>query len=296
MHKSAIDMALLSTWVGKQESVHDRVTVAPARAMAALLNHPTAPVEGEELPALWHWLYFLAPSKQSELGSDGHAKRGGFLPPVPLPRRMWAGGSLVFEAPVCIGDSLTRTSTVQSVTSKTGRSGELVFVTVEHRLHRDKTLCLTETHDIVYRSAPSSLDLPLTPIAASSLVDNSPTAHAVWHSHLVPDDMLLFRYSALTFNAHRIHYDRQYATQTEGYPGLVVHGPLIASLLLDVLRQHSEKPLKRFTFKAVRPVFECADQRQLHFNAQMQASDSHCRLWAQDHEGWLAMQADAEFR
>ncbi len=295
MHQSAIDMALLSTWVGQNESVQDRVTLAPVRAMAALLDHQTAPGEGEELPALWHWLYFLATTKQAKLGHDGHAKRGGFLPPVPLPRRMWAGGSLVFQAPIRIGDTLARTSTVQSVTSKSGRSGELVFVTVEHRVHRDQTLCLTETHDIVYRSAPSSLDTPVPPIDANSLIDHSPNAHAVWHKELVPDDVLLFRYSALTFNAHRIHYDRQYAVKTEGYPGLVVHGPLLASLLMDLLHQHTDKPLKRFTFKAVRPVFECADQRPLRLHAQMQTSGSHCRLWAQDHEGWLAMQADAHF-
>jgi len=294
MGVSAIDMAYLSTWVGKSETMHDRMTENPARAMAALLDHSGLPVEGDLLPPLWHWLYFLPITKQSELGPDGHAKRGGFLPPVPLPRRMWAGGSLSFEAPIHLGDHLTRTSTIQSVTSKAGRSGELVFVTVEHRLHREQTLCLTEIHDIVYRASPSPLLVPAPPLAAQSWIDTGPHACAVWHKDVVPDDVLLFRYSALTFNAHRIHYDRKYATQTEGYPGLVVHGPLLASLLVDLLRQHTNKSIKRFAFKAMRPVFECTDQRSFRLNAQMQTAATHCRLWVQDRDGWLAMQAEAE--
>jgi 3-methylfumaryl-CoA hydratase len=181
------------------------------------------------LPELWHWLYFLPHARQSEIGPDGHPKRGGFLPPVPLPRRMWAGGRLEWIKPLVVGDAIERTSTIQSVTHKSGRTGDLIFVLVRHEISNAAGIALTEEHDIVYRDAPAPDDKPVTPTAAPS--------DATWTKTIHPDDVLLFRYSALTFNGHRIHYDRRYVTEVEGYPGLIVHGPLIATLLVDLVRQ-----------------------------------------------------------
>jgi 3-methylfumaryl-CoA hydratase len=284
-------LAHLQSWQGRSETLQDLITPAPLRALSATLDRDDAePVAGTELPPLWHWLFFLPHHRQSEIGPDGHAKRGGFLPSVPLPRRMWAGGRLHWHAPLRVGDAVRRVSTIASVTHKAGRTGDLLFVLVKHEVHNAHGLCLTEEHDIVYRPAAQPGDAAPAPLSAAQQVQPG----TVWQREVVPDDVLLFRYSALTFNGHRIHYDRQYVTQVEGYPGLVVHGPLIATLLVDLVRRHSDRPMKRFEFKALRPTFECADQRHLRVSGQPDASGQHIRLWAQDHAGWLTMQASAE--
>ena len=284
-------LAHLQTWQGRSETLEDLITPAPLRALSATLDRDDAlPVAGTDLPPLWHWLFFLPHHRQSEIGPDGHAKRGGFLPPVPLPRRMWAGGRLQWHAPLKVGDAVKRVSTIQSVTHKSGRSGDLLFVLVKHEVFNAHGLCLTEEHDIVYRPAAQATDPVPAPIAASSLAEPG----EMWTRDVVPDDVLLFRYSALTFNGHRIHYDRKYVTQVEGYPGLIVHGPLIATWLVDLVRRHTDRPIRRFEFKALRPTFECADQRHVRVSGQLQADGQHVRLWAQDHEGWLTMQATAE--
>ena len=221
----------LKDWIGKAETADDVVTATPHAALSATLDRPCErPDPGTPLPAMWHWLYFLPLYRQSDVGPDGHAKRGGFLPPIPLPRRMWAGSQIQFAKPLRIGDAVTRASTIENVTEKSGRSGPLVFVKVRHEIRRrdDAEIALTEYHDIVYREAPKPGDVAPQPLAAP--------ASSAWERRWVPDDVLLFRYSALTFNSHRIHYDRRYVTEVEGYPGLVVHGPLIATLLLDLLR------------------------------------------------------------
>lgn len=281
-------LAQLQTWQGKRESFKDLITPAPLRALSATLDREDPePQIGTPLPPLWHWLYFLPHAQQSELGPDGHAKRGGFLPPVPLPRRMWAGGRLQWHAPLRVGDEVERVSTIESVTHKTGRSGELVFVLVKHEVYNAQGLCLTEAHDIVYRPAALPGDPVPAPVTAQK--------QAPWQREIAPDDVLLFRYSALTFNGHRIHYDRKYVTEVEGYPGLVVHGPLIATLLLDLLRRHTDRAVVRFEFKALRPTFECADRRPLRLCGEPDVHGRTVRLWAQDHEGWLTMQASAEF-
>jgi 3-methylfumaryl-CoA hydratase len=273
-----------SPWIGRTETRHDRLTPTPVAALAATLDHAEAPVpDGTPLPPLWHWLYFLPLHRASALGPDGHAQRGGFLPPVPLPRRMWAGSRFQFVMPLRVGDAVTRCSTVEDVQVKAGRSGPLVFVTVRHELQADGAAepALREWHDIVYRAARQAGDAEPVPQPA-------PTG-AAWQRELLPDDVLLFRYSALTFNGHRIHYDRRYVTEVEGYPGLVVHGPLIATLLLDLLQR--EQPGARvldFRFKALRPSF---DGRPLRLNGQRDGRS--VRLWAQDHDGWLTMDAVA---
>ncbi|KQX21423.1 acyl-CoA dehydrogenase [Variovorax sp. Root434] len=279
----------MQSWIGRSERFEDTIHPTPVAALTATLDHPAAPVPaGTALPPLWHWLYFLPMHRQSEIGADGHARRGGFLPPVPLPRRMWAGSQFEFRAPIRVGDQVTRTSTIDDVTLKEGRTGKLVFVKVRHevRCNGEPAPALVEFHDIVYREAQAPGDVPPPPQAA-------PT-DAAWRRQIVPDDVLLFRYSALTFNGHRIHYDRQYATQVEGYPGLIVHGPLIATLLMDLLRrQLPDADVASFRFKAVRPTF---DLNAFHVSGQPQADGKTVRLWASDHEGWLTMDATAVLR
>ncbi len=277
----------LQAWIGRSETLHDTITPAPLRGLTATLDHPAAPVErGMPLPPLWHWLYFLPMHRQSEIGADGHARRGGFLPPVPLPRRMWAGSSFEFRAPVRVGDEVARTSTIADVTTKDGRTGKLVFVKVRHELRCNgaEQPAIVEFHDIVYRGARQPGDVEPPPQAAAS--------GAAWQRTIVPDDVLLFRYSALTFNGHRIHYDRKYVTEVEGYPGLIVHGPLIATLLMDLLRRSlPDADVASFRFKAVRPTF---DPHAFRVNGQRDGNT--VKLWAQDHEGWLTMDAVATLR
>lgn len=284
----AAALAHLQSWQGKSETTPDTLTAAPVRALSATLDRDDAtPVPGTEVPPLWHWLYFLPHARQSEIGPDGHAKRGGFLPPVPLPRRMWAGGRLRWNAanPLQVGQEVQRVSTIQSVKHKAGRSGELLFVLVEHRFSNANGLALTEEHDIVYRAAVQPGDPVPQP-------QQPPLAgQAAWSRTIVPDDVLLFRYSALTFNGHRIHYDRQYVTQVEGYPGLIVHGPLIATLLLDLLRRSLPGArVAAFDFKAVRPTF---DLHPFSVHGKPSPDGKTAELWAQDHEGFLTMQATA---
>jgi len=279
-------LAHLQTWQDRTETRRDELTAAPLAGLSATLDRDDAPPQaGTALAPLWHWLYFLPRPRQSELGPDGHPRRGGFLPPVPLPRRMWAGSRLRWEVgnPLRVGDTLQRDSRIGPVRHKAGRTGDLVFVAMHHRFHNTRGLALTEEHDIVYRAATRPGD-PLPPPVPAP-------ADAAWCRTIVPDDVLLFRYSALTFNGHRIHYDRRYATEVEGYPGLVVHGPLIATLLLDLLRR--ERPhavVAGFEFRAVRPTF---DLHPFSVHGRPSADGRSVELWAQDHEGWLTMQASA---
>jgi len=279
----------LAAWIGRQETLRDSVTATPVKALNATLDHAAMDVQtGTMLPPLWHWLYFLPLHRQSEIGADGHAKRGGFLPPVPLPRRMWAGSQFEFRSPVRVGDHVERTSTLANVTEKSGRTGKLVFVKVRHELRCNgaPNPAVVEFHDIVYREAKQASDVEPPPVAA-------PTG-APWQREIVPDDVLLFRYSALTFNGHRIHYDRKYVTEVEGYPGLIVHGPLIATLLMDLVRrQMPSAEVASFSFKAVRPTF---DLHAFKVNGAPQADGKTVRLWAQDHDGWLTMDAVATVR
>jgi 3-methylfumaryl-CoA hydratase len=279
----------LQAWIGRTETVSDVATATPYAALSATLDWPAErPDAGTALPWLWHWLYFLPISRQSEIGADGHPQRGGFLPPVPLPRRMWAGSDFEFHAPLRIGDALSRTSTIVDVKEKSGRTGSLIFVRVRHELHANGAAepALTEHHNIVYRAAPSSGDVAPPPQAAP--------VQWGWHRQIVPDDVLLFRYSALTFNGHRIHYDRQYVTEVEGYPGLIVHGPLIATLLMDLLRRHlPDAQVARFEFKAVRPTF---DTHPFSVHGQPSADGKTVHLWGRDHEGWLTMDAMATLK
>ncbi len=285
---SPADLALLQRWQGRSACAHDCLVPAPLQGLSATLDRDDPPPEaGAPVPPLWHWLYFLPHARASEIGPDGHPKRGGFLPPVPLPRRMWAGGRLSWEPanPLCVGQRVERRSTIQSVKHKAGRTGELLFVLVEHQYLNARGLALTEEHDIVYRSAAQ-------PGEAAPAPQRPPLAgQAAWSRSITADAVTLFRYSALTFNGHRIHYDRQYVTEVEGYPGLIVHGPLIATLLLDLLRR--ELPgaqVARFDFRAVRPTF---DLHPFSVHGKPSVDGKTVELWAEDHEGWLTMQGTA---
>jgi 3-methylfumaryl-CoA hydratase len=220
--------------------------------------------------------------RQSLIGSDGHPMRGDFLPPVPLPRRMWAGSQLTFEAPLHVGQSVSRSSRISDVRLKQGRTGPLVFVQVEHTINAGAQLCIRETHDIVYRDMPAAADGPPAGQRASTQAD--------WARDITADAVLLFRYSALTFNGHRIHYDRRYVTDVEAYPGLVVHGPLIATLLLDLLaRELPTAQVRTFAFKAVKPIFDTAP---FQLRGRTDGTDT-VHLWAVTPDGDTAMQATA---
>jgi len=290
-----IDMEQMQQWIGKQQQSVDTVTAVPIMALRATLDQPDVNVKaGHQLPELWHWLYFLPLARQSEIGADGHPERGGFLPPVPLPRRMWAGSQFTFNQPVRVGDFIKRTSTIENVTHKTGKSGDLVFVRVKHDIkHIDRpqdlnttannTIAITEFHDIVYRQAPQPDAKPPAPKAAPESAD--------WEHLIETDDVLLFRYSALTFNGHRIHYDRRYVTEVEGYPGLIVHGPLIATLLLEQMRKAlHDAVITHYEFKALKPVF---DTHPFYACGSVKPDNNTVQLWAKDHHGNVTMEAVA---
>ena len=275
----------LSDWIGRSERRSDTIAAAPLSGLAATLDCPDDldPVQGAVIPLLGHWLYFQPQAMQSQLGPDGHAERGGFLPPVPLPRRMWAGGRVEFLHDLHVGDEVERRSRITRVEPKEGRSGSLVFVTVHHEISDAKGVAITEEHDIVYRSKPGPDALPVVP-------DKAPVDEA-FRREIVPDPLLLFRYSALTFNGHRIHYDRKYVTEVEGYPGLIVHGPLIATLLLDLVRR--ELPgahVRGFAYKAANPLFDI----EPFTVCGRREPDGHVALWARAASGALAMHARAQ--
>ena len=283
MISDALDTSLLQQWIGRTAAANARVDGRTAAALAATLDRPFSFAAGVALPPLWHWIYFWSAAPQAELGPDGHPQRGGFLPPVPLPRRMWAGGRLTFPAPLPVDGEATRTSTVQSVSAKTGASGNLAFVTVRHELAHQGTVCVTEEHDIVYRAMPQ----PGAPAPAAKLAPSD----ATWSRTVTPDPVLLFRYSALTFNGHRIHYDRSYVTGVEGYPGLIVHGPLIATLLADLLQRHlPDARMTAFSFRAIGTLF---DTEPFTLCGQPDPDGLKVTLWAQNMRGELAMQAEA---
>ena len=272
----------LQDWIGRSETRHDVITQWPLEALSATLDREDpAPKMGDAIPPLWHWLYFLPTERESDLGPDGHPARGGFLPPVELPRRMWAGSRFEFHQPLLVGEEASRVSSIASIQEKQGRSGSLVFVVVRHEVRSARGHALTEEHDIVYRSHAR----PGDPVAVAQRAPEN----AAWRRQIRPDDVLLFRYSALTFNGHRIHYDRRYCLEREGYPGLIVHGPLIATLLLDLLRRHlPEAIVTKFQFRAVSPIFDIEP-----FTVCGHPEGDTVNLWAAQANGNLAMTASA---
>lgn len=272
-------------WLGRSETVEDDLCAAPAQAVAAMLDDPKpTPQSGTSLPPLWHWFYFLPKAPQSQLSEDGHPHRGGFMPPIPLPRRMFAGARLSFHRPLVIGRPSVREGVIRSVTSKSGRSGRLAFVTVGYSFWQDGEVCLEEEQDIVYRE-------PGAPVEAPVPSEWAPVEASAWTRTVWPDSRLLFRFSALTFNAHRIHYDRPYARNEERYPGLVVHGPLTALLLAELVRENAAQPVATFSFRGRAPLFDLAPFRLIG-----RPSGDRVELEAQGPDGMAALTASVELR
>ncbi|NDZ18842.1 acyl-CoA dehydrogenase [Variovorax sp. WS11] len=280
---SNLPSADFQSWLGRSMTTEDEITAFPINALAAVLDRePAGAHVGITVPPLWHWLYFLPLHRPGDIRHDGHARGGDFMPPIPLPRRMWAGSKFIWnqDNPLRVGDKARRISRIDAITPKTGKTGELVFVKVVHEYHNEEGLCFTNEHNSAFRGAAKPGETSSTPVAADTIAD--------WRRELTPDALLLFRYSALAFNSHRIHYDYPYATQQEKYPTLLVQGPLIATLLMDLL--HRNAPHARILsldFKAVRPTFM---GRPVQLRGQ--SDGSAVRLWASDDEGQLTMSAN----
>jgi len=282
MHMSSATINL-DDWIGRKEIKEDVISPWPVKGLSATFDLPAPQLAaGSSIPLGWHWLYFLEAAPASELGTDGHPKRGGFLPPVELPRRMWAGGRIQFNRALRMGETARKESEILSLERKSGRSGDMVFVVVRHTIYGSGETVLTEEQDIVYRGAAK----PGDPQAVGKL----PEKPAQWQRSIKADSTLLFRFSALTFNGHRIHYDLPYATGEECYPDLVVHGPLQAMLLLGECQKHLPKPLSRFRYRGVAPLF----QPQVFTVNGTETGPGCLNLWTADAEGRQCMTATAE--
>lgn len=290
----------LARAVGRTRQQRDVLALAPAHRLAATLDRDGAGLEqGAMLPWGWHWLYFLEAPPTSAIVRDGRSVPGGFLPQTGLARRMWAGGSFAFQAPLLLGDEASASVTLTKAARKRGRSGALAFLTTEHRIAQAGRAAVVETRELVFREAPPrswpapSDESPRPDEAAPPRP--APPAEAVWRRRVEADPVLLFRFSALTFNAHRIHYDLEYCRQQEGYPGLVVHGPLLALLLLDLARRIQEagelpqRPFARFRYRASAPLFAPAT---LALAGCPRAGGA--LLWAAGDDGAAAMTAELE--
>ncbi len=287
----------LEDWVGRQQSVLDTISPVQVRQMAATLNDAARMQRPDmaPLPAGWHWLYFNPLEVQSLLGEDGHPERGRFLPPVDLPRRMWAGSRLNWHGSFHVGASVNKASEIVKVTRKTGRTGEMVFVTVAHRYSNaadDQALLLTEEHDIVYRDMPSEQEKAALLAVAEQIRSGVHSFERTGEHSLAvnADAVMLYRYSAATFNGHRIHYDADYCRSVEGYPGRVVHGPLIATLLLGFMENQVAPGarIQSFEFRAMRPTFDLSG---FHLHASKTADANVWQLWSTNNTGHIGIEA-----
>jgi 3-methylfumaryl-CoA hydratase len=278
-----LDLDYLRQWIGRSEEKTDVVTshlVAGLRSV--LFLDVGAPEEGDAAPFAMHWCLSPPVVPMSDVGPDGHPKRGGFLPPVPLPRRMWAGGEINFIEPMRVGDTVTRTSTINDVTVKTGSTGTLCFVAIDHSFATQHGLAVRERQDIVYRNMPKEAKNAAPTMPAPAPTPQNREIH-------VADPVLLFRYSALTFNSHRIHYDRDYATRIEGYSGLIVHGPLQASLLIEFgAKLHGGKAPRIFTYRGLQPLFDGSA-----FSVNASAAGDCMELWTANAAGTPTMKGTA---
>ncbi len=277
-----LDIDHLRQWIGRTTEATDTVTAQLVMGLRATLFQDVGePKKGDAAPFTVHWCLAQPVFPMSMLGPDGHPTRGGFLPPVPLPRRMWAGGEIEFLQPLQVGDESTRTSRIADVQVKTGSTGTLCFVSVEHSISSPRGTAIRERQDIVYRemtsSAPATAKAPPPPPKAQ---------HRETH---VSDPVLLFRYSALTFNGHRIHYDRDYVTKVEGYPGLIFHGPLQAAFIIELAAKlHGGKAPKKFTYRGLQPLFEGTE-----FSINANETDTGMELWTANAEGQPTMKGTA---
>jgi 3-methylfumaryl-CoA hydratase len=280
------DDARLREWIGRTETARDLIHSERARALQATLDNGLPPLQdGDLLPPLWHWLFFWTVVPRSGLGRDGHPALGGFLPPIGSARRMWAGSRVRWPGRLLLGEQAQRTSSILDVVIKAGRTGRLVFVTVRHELSGPAGLAIVDEHDIVYRED--------TGAGAPGRAGEQAPAGATYSRLIQADTTMLFRYSALTFNGHRIHYDRDYATRVEGYSGLVVHGPLLATLMVDLaVSSRPDRTIAEFEFRGHRPVI---DTEEFTVCGAARGDDA-LDLWVADHQGVLAMKGGAVFR
>ena len=275
----------LRKWIGETEKDVDYVTIPAVHRLAATLDREDPmPKSGDPLPIGWHQIFFPRVVRHSQIGPDGHPARGDFLPPVPLPRRMFAGKRTTFHAPLLVGDEIRRESVIQSVTPKQGRTGQMVFVTVKTEIYSPRGLAITEEQDIVYREEPDPNAPPPPPQSAPG--------EAVWKHSVTPDSVMLFRYSALTFNSHRIHYDHPYVTQVEKYPNLVMNGGLTTLLAFELARTHASTPIRYIASRNVRPMFV---DRPIAVCGEPSGDKKSAKLWTLDDTGALTLSAEAEF-
>lgn len=274
----------LKDWIGQKESGVDYVTIPLVERLAATLDLDHSPAEGDALPVGWHAALFPRVVRQSQVGADGHPQRGDFLPPVPLPRRMFAGRRVTFHADLLVGDRVSKQSEIANVTIKEGRTGRMVFVTVRHDISSPRGLAIVEEQDIVYRDEPA----PNAPRPAPQ-----PAARtATWARPFMPEPVVLFRFSAVTFNGHRIHYDHPYVTQVEGYEGLVQNGGLTTLLVSELARSKSSRPIRTMTSRNVRPLFA---NHEFMVCGEPSADATAARMWVADHTGALALSAEIQF-
>lgn len=281
------DPTAWKSWIGRVQTAKDEIGPERARALQATLDiQGRALLEGDPLPPLWHWLYFWDLAPASTLGPDGHPERGKFLPPIELPRRMWAGSRVTFHRPLLLGATASRRSTIADLRFKSGRSGRLAFLTLRHEIAVGGETFIEEEQDIVYLEARN----PNSPMRPGEPAPADPP----WRREVLADSVLLFRYSALTFNNHRIHFDHPHAVEVEGYPGLVVHGPLLATLMVDlVCRERPRADIASFRFRAIRPVFGGPSFTV----AGRPATDGRSAdIWVADSHSHLAMRGQIEFR
>ncbi|TDH63693.1 hypothetical protein E2C06_05035 [Dankookia rubra] len=279
-----MDEAALQGWIGREEVAEDEASLVLLRRLAALLDQDPGTIRhGAPMPEGWHAALFGPLARQSGLGPDGHAALGEFLPPVPLPRRMFAGRRTWFQAPVAIGADVRRVSRITAIAPKTGRSGRMIFVTVRHGIESGGRECVAEEQDLVYREAA-------TPGAAVAEAAPPVLPDGTVREGFTPDTTLLFRYSAVTYNGHRIHYDADYARETEGYPALVVNGGITTTKLTELAKRHLPGPLRRVTTRAGRPLFV---GRQATLACHLEAP-GRARLWALDDAGRQAFECVAE--
>ncbi len=265
--------------VSRTETAQNRFHADHAERIAALYDQSVAFADGDPLPPLWHWYYFAPTTVQSGLGPDGHPERTGFMPPISLPRRMWAGGRLVFHKPLRVGETVTRDTEILSIKEKSGKQGDLLFLTLGHRLTGGNGLAVEEEQDIVYRGRSTTKPPASEPGTETPAYD--------WQDSFLPDPVALFRFSALTFNAHRIHYDLPYATQEEGYPGLVMQGPLTATLLMKSFRDHTSAEPRSFSFRGKAPLYSGGT---VTLRGRLDKGSQHA-LWAEGPGGYTAMTA-----
>lgn len=279
---SNLDIDHLKSWIGKTAESVDHITPRLAASLAAVLDENTDLKEGDEAPTCIQWCLSPQIAPMSDLGTDGHPARGGFLPPVPFPRRMWAGGTLEFSGDFRVGDRVERHSCIADVSLKDGRTGRLIFVAVDHEYSTPRGLALKERHDIVYR------ELDAKPAPETGAVPKPPP-QAERSLSIPATPVLLMRYSAATFNGHRIHYDRDYCIHEENYPGLIVHGPLQATYLLRLARLMNRGAMPaRFAFRGQTPLFDGPD-----FTVNARREGEQTRLWAANAAGAITMTATA---